>query len=112
MENGQLMSESQHLQFQGDAMPKPEGDQRGHCRQDREHAGHDKMVGANFQCFQGTRNYEQAQAVSVSWFDCSRYQKELFEGHPQMAKAALAEDERIRFHHLVPDDQRQCWRRG
>ena len=47
MENGQLMSEGEHLQFQGDATPKPEGDQRGHCRQDREHGCHAKAAGEN-----------------------------------------------------------------
>ena len=61
MENGHLMSEGQHLKFQGDATPKPEGDQRNHCRKDRKHVGHDKAVRAKVQCFQGTRNYEQAQ---------------------------------------------------
>ena len=58
MENGQLMPESQHLQFQGDATPKPEGDQRGHCGQDRKHAGHHKAVSAKPQCLQSIRNYE------------------------------------------------------
>ena len=40
MENRQLMPEGENLQFQGAATPKPGGDQRGHCRQDREHGGH------------------------------------------------------------------------
>ena len=58
MEDDQLMSEGQHLKFQGDATPKPEGDQRNHCGQDRKRAGHDKPVGAKLQCLQGIRNYE------------------------------------------------------
>ncbi len=35
----------QHFQFQGDATSKPEGDQKGHCRPDREHGGHAKAAG-------------------------------------------------------------------
>jgi hypothetical protein len=58
MENGHLMPEDQHLQFQGEATPKPEGDQRNHRGQDRKHAGNDKPVGAKLQCLQGMRNYE------------------------------------------------------
>ena len=45
MENGHLMSEGEHLQFQGSPTPKPEGDQRNHCRQDRKHGGHAKAAG-------------------------------------------------------------------
>ena len=63
MENRHLMSESENLQFQGGPTPKPEGDQRGHCGQDRKHVGHDKAVCAKLQCFQGSRNYEQAQGL-------------------------------------------------
>jgi hypothetical protein len=58
MENGHLMSQSQHLKFQGGPTPKPEGDQRNHCGQDRKHAGHDKTVGAKLQCLQSIRNCE------------------------------------------------------
>ncbi len=65
MENGQLMPEGQHLQFQGDATPKPEGDQGNYCREDRKHAGHDKTVGAKLQCLQNIRNYEQPQHNSL-----------------------------------------------
>src|SRR5208282_2032516 len=61
MENGHLMSEGQHLKFQRGPTPKPEGDQKNHCRQDRKHAGHDKTVGAKLQCLQRIRNYEQPQ---------------------------------------------------
>ena len=35
MKNRQLMPEGENLQFQGDTTPKPEGDQRGHCRHGR-----------------------------------------------------------------------------
>ena len=55
------MPEGQHLKFQGGSTPKPEGDQRNHCGQDRKHAGHDKAVGAKLQCLQSIRNYEQPQ---------------------------------------------------
>jgi hypothetical protein len=61
MENGHLMSESQHLQFQRGPPLEPEGYDRSHCRQDRKHPGQDKAVGAKLQCFQGIRNCEQAQ---------------------------------------------------
>ena len=61
MEDGQLMPEGQHLQFQRGPTPKPEGDQRNHCGQDRKDAGHDKAVGAKLQCLRSTRNYEQPQ---------------------------------------------------
>ena len=61
VENGQLMPESQDLQFQRGPTPKPEGNQRGHCGQDRKHSGHDKAVGAKLQCLQSIRNYEQPQ---------------------------------------------------
>jgi hypothetical protein len=61
MENGHLMSEGQHLQLQRGPTPEPKGDQRKHCGQDRKHTSHDKAVNAKLQCFQSTRNYEQAQ---------------------------------------------------
>jgi hypothetical protein len=61
MENSHLMSQSQDLQFQRGPTPKPEGDQRNHCGQDRKHAGHDKAVGAKLQCLHSIRNYEQPQ---------------------------------------------------
>ena len=61
MENGHLMSEGQHLQFQGGPTPKPEANQRNPCGQDRKHVGHDKAVGAEIQCLQGVRNFEQRQ---------------------------------------------------
>jgi len=35
VENGHLMSEGQHLKFQGGPTPKPEGDQRNYRGQDR-----------------------------------------------------------------------------
>jgi len=60
MENGHLMSEGQHLKFQGSPTPKPEGDQRNYREQDRKHVGHDKAVDAKVQCFEDTPNYEQA----------------------------------------------------
>jgi len=59
VENRHLMSEGQHLKFQGSPTPKPEGDQRNYRGQDRKHAGHHKTVGAKLQCFQSRRNYEQ-----------------------------------------------------
>jgi hypothetical protein len=61
MENSHLMSESQHLQFEGGPTPKPEGDQRNHCPQDGKHAGHAKPMGAKLQCLRSIRNYEQRQ---------------------------------------------------
>ena len=39
VENSHLMSQSQDFQFQRGPTPKPEGDQRNHCGQDRKHAG-------------------------------------------------------------------------
>jgi hypothetical protein len=51
-----------------------------------------------------------AGCQQVGWFECGRYEKELFEGHPKLAKAALTEDERVKFQHFVADHQRQCAR--
>jgi len=66
------MSEGQDLKFQGGPTPKPEGDQRNHCGQDRKHVGHDKAVGAKVQCFQGRRNYEQAQRFRSQFLSIHR----------------------------------------
>jgi len=60
-ENSQLMSEGQHLKFQGDSTPKPEGDHRNHRGQDRKHAGHGKAIRSKLQCLLGRRNFEQLQ---------------------------------------------------
>jgi hypothetical protein len=66
MQNGHLMSQSQHLQFQRGPTPKPKGDQRKHCREDRKQAGHDKPVGAKLQYLRSMRNFEYAQASHTS----------------------------------------------
>jgi hypothetical protein len=48
----------------------------------------------------------------VGGLDCSRDEKESFEGHPQLAKAALTEDECVEFKHFVADGDGQCRRCG
>lgn len=65
MEDGQLMSEGEHLQFKRCPTPKPEGNQRSHCGQDRKHAGHDMAAGTKLQCLRSILNYEQPQVAGV-----------------------------------------------
>lgn len=43
----------------------------------------------------------------VGGFDCSGDEKKLFEGHSQLAKAALTEDECVEFKHFVADGDGQ-----
>ncbi len=52
----------------------------------------------------GSSLYSRVAGTSVN---CGGYEKELFEGHPELAKAALAEDERVEFQHFVTDGHRR-----
>ena len=47
----------------------------------------------------------------IGGFDRRGYEQELFEGHLQLAKAALTENERVEFEHFVANRCRQCGRR-
>jgi len=43
----------------------------------------------------------------IGRFDRGCYKQELFEGHIQLVKAALTENKRVEFEHLVADRRRQ-----
>jgi hypothetical protein len=44
----------------------------------------------------------------IGRFDRGCYKQELFEGHIQLAKAALTENKRVEFEHFVANCYRQC----
>ena len=51
-------------------------------------------------------------AWQVGWLDRCGYEQELFEGHSRLAKAALTENEGVKFHHFVADADGKLRRGG